>query len=231
MHIRAGTSGYAYTEWKGSFYPDDLKADDMLSYYATQLSVVEINNTFYRMPRRDVLENWASQVPDDFRFVIKASRRITHIKRLKEVGEETNYLLTAVRVLGDKLGPILFQLPPNMKKDIDRLRTFTQLLPEDIRAALEFRNDTWFDDDTYGVLRDAKCALCIADVDDSDEPELVPTADWGYLRLRRQDYSKRSLQSWFTRISEAGWNDAFVFFKHEDGATGPAFAKQFMAMA
>ena len=185
MRFSVGTSGYSYKEWKGHFYPEDLAADQMLRFYATKLPAVEINNTFYRLPKASVLENWAEQVPGDFRFALKASRRITHLKRLKEADEETDYLLRTVQTLGDRLGVILFQLPPYLKKDLPRLQQFLELLDDTTRAAFEFRDESWFDDEVFDALRQHGCALCLSDVDDEPAPELVSTAGWGYFRLRR----------------------------------------------
>jgi len=218
MEIRVGTSGYSYREWKGSFYPEKLKNADMLRYYAERFSSVEINNTFYRMPKASVLEAWAEQVPTDFLFVLKASQQITHRKRLKDAGEPLAYLLETADVLGDRRGPLLFQLPPNLKMDLDRLRGFLALLPEGRPFAFEFRHETWVDDEVHSTLRERNCALVCADTETSGEDgaPIVPTADWGYLRLRRCDYTAAELQPWADRIRAQPWERAFVFFKHED---------------
>jgi uncharacterized protein YecE (DUF72 family) len=230
MIIYAGTSGYSYKEWKGHFYPEKFSAADMLAYYAERLPAVEINNTFYRLPKESVLDGWAAQVPEEFRFSIKASRRITHFKRLKETDDETAYLLRALGTLGPLLGVILFQLPPNLKKDLPRLETFLDLLPPRAPAAFEFRHPSWFDDDVTGVLRDHGCALCLADTDDGDSPPLVDTGSLGYLRLRRADYSDEDLRTWANRIEEQPWDRVFVFFKHEDEAAGPRMAERFLQL-
>ena len=231
MQLRAGSSGFSYKEWKGPFYPQKLTSKDMLGYYAERLSTVEINSSFYRMPKRQVLEGWANQVPDDFMFVLKASRRITHSSRLKESSyESVEYLWSVATALGPHLGPILFQLPPNLKKDLDRLVAFLDVLPEGLRAAFEFRNPSWFDEDVLSALRDAGHALCLADVDDSDSPELVSTTDWGYLRLRRADYSDESLKAWRAIIEAQSWTEAFVFFKHEDDGAAPRLAARLLAL-
>jgi uncharacterized protein YecE (DUF72 family) len=228
--LYAGTSGYAYKEWKGSFYPDDLKDDAMLGHYASRLPAVEINNTFYRMPRESVVLGWADQVPEAFRFVLKATRRITHFGRLKGVESELEYFLRVSQALGDRRGPSLFQLPPNMKKDLERLTAFLALLPKHWRAAFEFRHRSWFDEDVFAALQSRNAALCIADqADDEDATPFVATADWGYLRLRREAYTKADLARWAGQIGERAWTDTFVFFKHEDGATGPAFAADFLS--
>ncbi len=230
MIIYAGTSGYSYKEWKGHFYPEKLPAGDMLSFYAGRLPAVEINNTFYRLPKESVLDGWAAQVSDDFRFSIKASRRITHFKRLKGPDDETAYLLRVLGTLGPLLGVVLFQLPPNLKKDLPRLETFLDLLPPRAPAAFEFRHESWFDDDVIGVLREKGCALCLADTDDGDPPAMIDTGSLGYLRLRRADYSDDDLRSWADRIHEQAWDRAFVFFKHEDEAAGPRMAQRFLEL-
>jgi uncharacterized protein YecE (DUF72 family) len=206
MHARVGMSGFAYKEWKGTFYPDDLKSGDMLGYYATRFPTVEINNTFYRLPKESVLVGWAGQVPDDFTFVLKASRRITHFNRLKDTESELFYLLRVSSALGEKRGPTFFQLPPNLKKDLPRLEDFLALLPK-----------RW-DDTVYDALRSRDAALCVADTDDGVTP-IVPTADWGYVRLRRSAYDEGKLQEWADRIAEQPWDEAFVFLKHDEGVS------------
>jgi uncharacterized protein YecE (DUF72 family) len=225
MRLRAGTSGFSYKEWKGPFYPEKLPDKEMLRYYAERLSTVEINNTFYRMPKRGMLEDWTRKVPEDFVFVLKASRKITHHARLKETATDSvEYLWDVASALGSHLGPILFQLPPNMKKDVNRLLSFMGALPEGLRAAFEFRNDSWFDEEVHDALRDGGHALCLADMDEDDTPELVSTTDWGYLRLRREDYTDEALRTWKAAISAQPWKEAFVFFKHEDEGAAPRLA-------
>jgi len=231
MKLHVGTSGYSYKEWKGSFYPEKLPAKDMLAYYASKLSAVELNNTFYRMPQQAMVESWKTQVPDRFRFSVKASQRITHFKRLKDVESETKYLLETVGALKEKLGVVLYQLPPNMKKDLERLQSFVKELPGDVRAAFEFRHPTWFDDDVLNVLKSQNLALCISDTDDLPVTHIDRTADWGYLRLRRVNYSKDDLSEWAGRMKEQDWTTAFVFFKHEDEGTGPRLAAEFIDIA
>jgi uncharacterized protein YecE (DUF72 family) len=231
MHLLVGTSGYSYKEWKGNFYPEDLSDKEMLRYYGTKLSTVEINNTFYRLPKESVLKSWADQVPAEFQFVIKASQRITHIKRLKDAGDETEYLLRIIRVLGPRLGCILFQLPPNLKKDLPRLEQFLKHLPGDTRAAFEFRHSSWFEQDVFDCLKTNGCALCIADADDDLQIPFVSTTNWGYLRLRREQYSNSDLKKWAKQVQDQEWGKAFVFFKHEDAGTGPKLATQFLKLA
>ena len=219
MEFFVGTSGFSYKEWKGSFYPGDLKNADMLRYYGERFSAVEINNTFYRMPKAEMLEGWTGQVPEGFLFILKASQQITHRKRLKkETGEPLAYLLKTAEALGDRLGPVLFQLPPNFKKDLDRLRDFLAYLPEGRPFAFEFRHESWADDEVREALRARNCALVCADTEDSGEEgaPIVPTADWGYLRLRRCDYTPEELAPWVERVRRQDWKRAFVFFKHED---------------
>jgi uncharacterized protein YecE (DUF72 family) len=229
MALFAGTSGFAYKEWKGTFYPADLPHEAMLAHYAGRLPAVEINNTFYRMPRESVVLAWADQVPDTFRFVFKASRKITHFGRLKNVESELEYFLRVALALGGKRGPSLFQLPPTMKLDLDRLTAFLALLPHGWRAAFEFRHPSWFADAVFDALRARNAALCIADQGEDAATPFVATADWGYLRLRRESYAAAELEAWARRIAESKWTDAFVFFKHEDGAVGPRLAEDLLA--
>jgi uncharacterized protein YecE (DUF72 family) len=231
MTLYVGTSGYSYKEWKGSFYPEKLPAREMLAYYATRLPAVEINNTFYRLPQKSMLENWREQVPTGFKFSVKASQKITHFKRLKESEEETKYLLDTTATLQNRLGPVLFQLPPNMKKDLSRLESFLASLPNETKATFEFRHQTWFDDDVLELLSRQNHALCISDTDDLPVSHIDRTADWGYLRLRRVNYSEQNLAEWFKRVGDQNWNDVFVFFKHEDEGTGPRLAGQFLKLA
>ena len=229
MKCWVGTSGFSYKEWKGSFYPEDLANDGMLAYYGERLNAVEINNTFYRMPKRTVLADWGGKVPDDFSFVLKASRKITHFKRLKNTEEELGYLLDVSSELGARLGPMLFQLPPNLKVDVERLQDFVALFPNGFRAAFEFRHDSWFTDEIYAVLSDAGAALVVADTEADEPADVVATAKYGYLRLRRADYEPDDVARWARVVSDQDWEDAFVFFKHEDAGAGPALAERFVA--
>jgi uncharacterized protein YecE (DUF72 family) len=225
-----GTSGYSYKAWLGKFYPERLAAKEMLSFYASRLPSVEINNTFYRLPKESVLQSWAEQVPDGFRFVLKAPQRITHIKRLKDAEAEVEYLFRVAMVLGAKIGAILFQLPPHLRKDAERLRYFLSLLPGDRAVAFEFRHPSWFDDEVFACLRDHNRALCMAETDEEASSNLISTATWGYLRLRRSDYSGADLLSWKQRILSQRWDHAYVFFKHEDEGIGPKLAGDFLEL-
>ncbi len=230
MEIRAGTSGYSYPAWKGHFYPDDLPQKQMLSYYSSQLPCVEINNTFYRLPSEKMLAGWLEQTSEPFSFVLKASRRITHFGKLEDVDDTLRHLLQTTAVLGDRLGAHLFQLPPYLKKDVARLGAFLELLPAGTRAAFEFRNTSWFDDETYALLADHDAALVVADGGKVEVP-FVSTATWGYLRLRRDAYEDADLDAWVDRVRGQTWSRAFVFFKHEDEGAGPRMAARFLEAA
>jgi uncharacterized protein YecE (DUF72 family) len=231
MNLYVGTSGYSYKPWKGRFYPEDLPDKQMLRFYGEQFRTVEINNTFYRVPKTSVVEAWASEVPADFKFVLKASQRITHILRLKNADEPMSYMLKAAGALKDRLGALLIQLPPNLKKDVARLRDFLALVPKETRAAFEFRHQSWFDDEVFAALRNHQAALCIAEAENELEIPFVSTANWGYLRLRMPDYKDSELKMWLKRMREQSWQDAFVFFKHEDEGKGPKLAKKFLELA
>ena len=231
MNVLVGTSGFAFKEWKGPFYPEDLKDDGMLGYYAGRYPTVEINNTFYRLPKEHVLQDWASQVHDRFTFSIKASQRITHYARLKpESASALQFLLKNTATLGTRLGPILFQLPPNLPKNLERLQGFLALLPADRRFTIEFRHDSWFDEDVFSALRSHDVALCVAESEEFRCPNIA-TASWGYLRLHRQDYTDPMLAEWQATVDAQPWSDAYVFFKHDyiDGA-GPLAVERFTAM-
>jgi len=228
VKVWTGTSGYSYPEWKGNFYPEKMAAKDMLRFYATKFPTVEIKNTFYRMPKEDVVKGWAEQVPEHFAFVIKASQRITHMQRLKECGELLRYLFRVTAALGPRLGPLLFQLPPNFKKDVPRLLAFFDDMPERRRVAVEFRHASWFDDEVFETLRARGAALCVADTGEEPAAPLVATTDWGYLRLRRENFGDDELRDWARRIREQPWSDAFVFLKHEEEGKGPKLAARLM---
>jgi uncharacterized protein YecE (DUF72 family) len=226
--VLAGASGYSFKEWKGTFYPQDLSPDGMLAWYSDRLPTVESTHSFYRMPKTAMLESWAATTPADFRFSIKASRRITHLARLKvdSVADPLQFLYRTLAALGDKRGPVLFQLPPNLKKDLPRLEAFLQLLPDDHRAAFEFRNDSWFADDVYAALRQAGAALCLSEREDNAPPPLVETAPWGYVRLRLENYADDDLRRWATTLQSAAWDSAHVYFMHEP--TAPGYARALM---
>src|SRR6266571_8416045 len=229
--LSAGASGYSYKEWKGNFYPENIKPDAMLSWYAERLPTVEINNTFYQMPKVTVLENWAKSTPEGFRFAIKASRRITHMARLKAdtAADSVAFLYRNLAALGAKRGPVLFQLPPFLKKDLPRLAEFLRLLPEGHRATFEFRNDSWFAEDVYDALKAAGAALCLSEREDNAPPPLVETAPWGYVRLRLETYSDADLEQWARRLEGTSWRAIYVYFMHEP--TAPAYARTLMGFA
>jgi uncharacterized protein YecE (DUF72 family) len=230
MRILAGTSGYSYPAWKGSFYPPGLPSSQMLSAYAARLPAVEINATFYRMPQAKTLAAWRAEVPPGFVFALKAPQRITHLKRLAGAEDEVGFFLRTAAELGAALGPILWQLPPALRKDLPRLRAFLALLPRGGRAAFEFRHESWRSDDVLATLAEAGAALCIADDEQGGTP-LAATAGFGYLRLRRQDYDDAALARWADAVRVQPWSDAFVFFKHEDEARGPDYAMRFARAA
>jgi len=231
VRVRVGTSGYSYKEWKGSFYPEDLPANKMLEFYSSRFDTVEINNTFYRMPAEKMLSKWAEQVPDPFTFVLKAPQRITHQKRLAGTEEDVRQLFDVATALGPQLGPVLFQLPPFSRKDAPKLRDFLKALPPKAQVAFEFRHDSWCDEEIYSILRDRDAPICLSDTDEVTDPNalVIPTASWGYLRLRRTEYSDDALADWAQRVGAQPWRETYVFFKHEDQAKGPMFAERFRA--
>ena len=231
MRLSVGTSGFSYAEWKGPFYPADLAASRMLAYYAERLPSVEINNTFYRLPLRSVLEGWVAQVPEQFRFAVKGSQRITHLKRLKDVADETRYLLDVTQALGARLGVLLFQLPPNLKLDLERLDRFLELLPPRTRAAFEFRHPSWLDPSVIDRLRARSCAWVVNDDAEAEPSDFLVTAPWAYVRLRREAYAHEELAAWAVRIRACDLEEAFVFFKHEDAGAGPRLASEFAEVA
>jgi uncharacterized protein YecE (DUF72 family) len=227
MKIYVGTSGYGYKEWKGVFYPEKIPPKEMLRFYSERLGAVEINNTFYHMPTRGVLESWSAQVPRDFVFALKAPQAITHLKRLRNVTEETEYLFSTLSVLDRKLGPVLFQFPGSFRADLAALKDFLALIPGNMSCAFEFRSPSWLDAEIPGLLREKGFALCITDADEKPANEIISTAAWGYLRLRRSDYTDAGLEKWRERILSQKWERAFVFFKHEEGARGAEMALRF----
>ena len=227
----AGASGYAFKEWKGSFYPEKIQPEAMLAWYAERLPSVEINNTFYQMPKVEVLERWAQATPAGFRFAVKASRRITHEARLgaEAAADSVAYLYKNLATLGPKRGPVLFQLPPFLRKDAARLKDFLALLPEGHRAAFEFRHDSWFDDTIYALLQGAGASLCLSEREDNAAPPLVETAPWGYLRLRLENYAEADLASWYERLAATAWREVHVYFMHEP--TAPGYARALLDLA
>jgi uncharacterized protein YecE (DUF72 family) len=229
--ILAGASGYSFKEWCGPFYPEKTKPADMLPFYSQRLPTVEINNTFYRMPRTTMLEEWVKCTPDGFRFAIKSPRRITHMARIKaeSSADSVAFLYNNLASLHGKRGPVLFQLPPNLKKDLPRLVEFLTLLPKDHNAAFEFRNDTWFDDEVYAALKGAGASLCHSEREDNAPPPLVETAPWGYVRLRLETYSDDDLRQWAARLAATKWDETYVYFMHEP--TAPEYARKLMAFA
>jgi uncharacterized protein YecE (DUF72 family) len=235
MRVLIGTSGYSYKEWKGPFYPDKLPAKDFLRYYAERLTTVEINNTFYRMPSAKLIEGWASEVPDTFTFSIKAPQRITHFAKLVDAAETTRVFVRTVSALGSRLGPLLFQLPPFLRKDVPRLSAFLDdtcaLLadhPGGPRIAFEFRHPSWFDDEVWATLKAHGVALCVAEGEAVVSP-MVATAEWGYVRLRKDEYPDALLREWAKKIAAQPWKEAYVYVKHDEG-DAPGVAKRLVDM-
>ena len=225
-----GTSGFQYPEWKGKFYPADLSAAKMLSFYAEQFGSTEVNYTFRRILSEKALLNWAAATPTQFKFSFKAPQRITHFARLVNCADTLNFFVESLGPMKRRLGVVLFQLPPQFKKDADRLSVFLQILPRRLKVAFEFRHASWFDDEIYGMLRRHKAALCIAESEDLKTPA-ISTAKFGYLRLRREDYTRAKLKEWAKFIGrQAQWSEAYIYFKHEKRAVGPKFAKQMQAL-
>ncbi len=227
MHVLVGTSGYSYKEWKGPFYPKDLPAAGFLKYFAEHLPTVEINNTFYRMPTEKLVEGWAEQAPESFVFAVKAPQRITHIGKLLNPAELTGAFVRIAGKLGSRLGPLLFQLPPFLKKDVPRLQAFFAAAPKGPRYAFEFRHASWFDDEVWAVLREHGASLCVAEGEALESP-LVATADWGYVRLRKDEYPDTLVNDWAKRIRGQPWKEAFVYVKHDEG-DAPSVARRLAA--
>lgn len=227
--IYVGTSGYNYPEWRTTFYPEQFPAKDMFAYYAERFRTVEINATFYRMPTPRTTTAWLEQAPPGFKYALKAPRQITHIKRLKDCADSVRFFCDSARVLGAHLGPLLFQLPPNLKADPQRLSAFLDHLPADLASAFEFRHESWLAPDVYALLRERRVALCIADFGDKTTP-LEATARHGYLRLRDEGYTPADLERWAVDLTSrlTSWDDVYVFFKHEEAGKGPEFARAFV---
>jgi uncharacterized protein YecE (DUF72 family) len=230
MRVRTGTSGYSFKEWKGDFYPEKLSDKKMLAYYAERLDTVEINYTFRRIPKTHVVAAWGEKVPETFRFSLKASQHTTHRKRLKECDDVLGAITERTTVIGDQLGATLFQLPPNLKQDVPRLVAFLGITSPALRPVFEFRHPSWFDEETYAVLREHGVPLVVSDQDGGDDPPLVATADRGYFRFRRQDYDDAALTEWAQRIRDQPWDEVLVYFKHEAGGVGPRLAQAFRAL-
>jgi uncharacterized protein YecE (DUF72 family) len=224
MRVQVGTSGYSYKEWKGPFYPTDLAAARFLGFYAEAFKTVEINNTFYKMPTAKLVDGWASEVPDGFTFALKAPQRITHMAKLKDAGDSVTMFVDTAARLGAKLGPLLFQLPPFMKKDVPRLAEFLEKAPKGVRIAFEFRHESWFDDEVWATLRRHAASLCVAEGEKLETP-MVATAEWGYVRLRRDEYTDTVIAEWAEKILAQPWKEAFVFLKHDEG-DAPSVAKR-----
>jgi uncharacterized protein YecE (DUF72 family) len=231
MKVYIGTSGYGYSEWKGKFYPEKISPREMLRFYSERLSAVEINNTFYHMPTEGVLLSWAEQVNRDFVFAIKAPQVITHLKQLRNVTGEAEYLFRSLSVLGSKLGPVLFQFPRSFHADEALLKDFLALVPTNMSCAFEFRSPSWRDVEILNLLREKRYSVCISDTDENPTNEIISTAPWGYLRLRRSNYTDADLSQWVKRIFSQKWERAFIFFKHEEGAKGPEMAIRFRELA
>jgi len=229
VRVLVGTSGFSYPAWRGTLYPEDLPAREMLSFYSQALATVEINHTFRRLPTPALLTGWGRQTPPGFRFALKAPQRITHVLRLRDAGAVTADFCRVAAGLGPKLGPLLFQLPPYLRFDAARLAEFLAALPPHIEPAMEFRHESWFNDETYALLRKHRAALCIADADELSTPP-VATAPFGYLRLRRERYDDPDLDAWAARVRETTqWKRVYVYFKHEESGRGPALARAFIA--
>jgi uncharacterized protein YecE (DUF72 family) len=227
--LLVGTSGFSYPKWRGTFYPPETTASGMLRYYASVFQTVEINHSFYRLPTPALLASWRRETQPTFRFALKAPQRITHQLRLRDAGEITQRFVTLAATLGDQCGPLLFQLPPHLRADLPRLEEFLATLPPHTDAAFEFRHPTWFTDETYELLARRRVALCVADSDALTTP-LVATAPFGYLRLRRDDYTEAALADWARRIRDIGrWKRAYVYLKHDEAGRAPALAQAFLA--
>jgi len=228
--FHVGTSGFSYDEWKPAFYPDDLKKDAMLPFYAERLRAVELNNTFYRMPSAKMTATWRAQVPEGFRFAVKASQKLTWTQKLKDCGELLSVLWKVLEPLGDSLGCVFYQVPKWVKKDVGVLRGFLALQKAGVKVAFEFAHASWFEDDAFAALKERDAALVVSDKDDAPPPVIADTATWAYLRLRRAVYTDDDLRRWRDGLREKRLHEAFVFFKHEDSCAGPALAQRFAAL-
>ncbi len=230
MRLWIGTSGFQYPEWKGKFYPEKMPLSKMLSSYAERLSSTESNYSFRTIPSRKTIDKWSAATPPDFRFSFKALQRITHFARLKNCAEITREFYDGIAPMGAKLGAMLFQLPPNFKRDVELLTAFLKQLPRNMRATFEFRHESWFEDEVFACLRDHSAALCIAEDEKLATPPVV-TASFGYLRLRRTDYQRADIERWVEFVKKQTiWNEAFVYFKHEETGVGAEFALAFQEL-
>lgn len=227
MKVRIGTSGFQYTEWKGTFYPADLSTAKMLPYYSERFCTTEINYTFHRIPSAKTIDNWCRATPDTFQFALKAPQKVTHFAKLQNCGDTLRYFFGVIASLERKLGPVLFQLPPTLKRDAALLASFLDDLPATMRAAFEFRDQSWLTDETFELLKQKNVALCVAESEKLSTP-VVATADYGYLRLRREDYVESDIARWSEAIRAQSdkWSDAYVYFKHEESGMGPKLARQ-----
>ena len=230
MGLWVGTSGYAYPEWRGSFYPEKMQTAKMLPYYAERFPTVEINNTFYRMPNAKLLEGWNAQTPENFKLTLKAPQRITHQKRLRDCADDVKYFLEVAATLGPKLGAILFQTPPYLRMNLEVLDGFLEMLPAGLVAAFEFRHASWMDADVFTRLRAKGLALCVADSEKFSTPVEI-TAGYAYFRLRDEGYQPSDIERWAQTMRDktAHCSDVFVYFKHEEAGIGTEFAKQLIA--
>ena len=228
MNLWIGTSGFQYPEWRGTFYPEVFPVSKMLPYYAERFSSTEVNYTFRRIPSAKTIDAWTAATPPQFRFSLKAPQTVTHFAKLRDCADTLRYFHQVTSALGDKLGAVLFQLPPGFKKDVPVLAAFLEELPTGMRGAFEFRHESWFDDEVFATLKARNVALCIADSAKLSTP-VVATADYGYLRLRREDYTSDDIARWAETVQakQAQWSDAFVYFKHEESGIGPKFAAEF----
>ena len=229
MAIWVGTSGYNYPEWKGTFYPETLPASKMLPYYAERFPTVEINYTFYRAPNEKILTGWDAATPERFKLTLKAPKRITHDARLRDCADRVRQFLETASILGPKLGVLLFQLPPNLKKDVALFDTFLDAFPPRVCAAFEFRHVSWLDEEIYSRLRARNLALCVADSEKLSTPVEI-TADYGYFRLRDEGYTPADIERWAGVIQErtGQCRDVYVYFKHEESGKGPEFGHLLM---
>jgi uncharacterized protein YecE (DUF72 family) len=225
-NLYVGTSGFAFKEWKGPFYPEGTTDKKMLAYYSSKLGSVEINYSFRRLPSESTLLAWREQSTDGFQFTLKASQRITHFKRLMDCEEDVAEFVRRARLLGDRLGTILFQLPPNFKYEPDKLEAFAAVLPPVARYAMEFRHESWRADEPKQILKAHGIAYCGADTDDLALEEVPVTAPHVYLRLRKEEYGDEELKSWSEKVAQVleGGRDVYCYFKHEGGGVGPAYA-------